>query len=374
MMRPLRLALVLAGVVACAPAPTDSLPPLPTPTREPGTLAVTALLDLSGTRGPKGDAQRNAMQQWADAQRGTPRLKLRIVDVAGSQTRVVLELKHAVEQGEADAFVIGVPAIVDDALRAAIVLAKRPVLFTLPIAEPSGDAAPWMFGLAPTPEAVARIAVDALTAKSTPAVVVSSGTLPAGAEEQVLAAVFEAEGRPSPFVLTSTPGERDSFTQRYRQLFNAGAAMFFAGAAADHLNQQRLVPTDATGSPALFLSYLTDPNDASRLDTAAAITRWPGSRRAAGTALTTHAATATDALAMLAGWLDPAGDPERSRARIESGTFAGIATTYRFTVTRHVGADPGDIALLAWDNGKIVIARPAATPSPAPSRTGSPTR
>ena len=374
MMRALALALplVLAGIVGCAPPPAVFVPPTPTPTREPGTLAVTALLDLSGTRAPKGDAQRTAMQQWADAQRATPRVKLRIVDVAGSQTRLVLELKHAAELGEADAFVIGVPIVVDEALRAAIVLSKRPVLFTLPISEPSGDAAPWMFGLAPTPEAIARIAVDALATRSTPAVVVSSGTLTAGAEEQVLAGVFEAESRPAPFVLSATAAERDAFTQRYRQLFNAGAAIFFAGAAGDHLGQRRLVPNDAAGTPALFLSYLTDPSDASRLDTAAPITRWPGSRRAAGTALGTHAACAADALAILAGSLDLTGDAERSRAGIESGTFAGIATTYRFTATRHVGADPGDLALLAWENGKVVIARPL--PTPAPSRSPAPTR
>jgi hypothetical protein len=104
---------------------------------------VTALLDLSGTRGPRGDAQRTAMQQWVDAQRGTPRVKLRIVDVAGSDARLLLELKRAADAQDTDAFIVGVPAVLDDTLASAIALVGRPVLFTLPIAEPTGAAARW---------------------------------------------------------------------------------------------------------------------------------------------------------------------------------------------------------------------------------------
>src|SRR5438067_8551331 len=175
---------LLAG--ACAAPPPSAASPTPSPTREPGTYAVTALLDLSGTRGPRGDAQRNAMQQWADAQRGTPRIRLRITDVGGSDAKLLVELKRAADAGDADAFVVGVPATIDDALSSAIALVKRPVLFTLPIAEPGGDGARWIFGLAPAPEAVARALVDALPAHSTPAVVVTNGTLVAGREEQAL--------------------------------------------------------------------------------------------------------------------------------------------------------------------------------------------
>ena len=87
------------------------------------------------------DAQRDAMVRWTDAQRAAPRLKLRLVDVAGSDAKLLLELKRAAAAGDTDAFVIGVPAAVDDALVAAIALVKRPVLFTLPIAAPSGDGA-----------------------------------------------------------------------------------------------------------------------------------------------------------------------------------------------------------------------------------------
>src|SRR5438874_7014358 len=98
--RPQRRVTLAAAVLllaACTATPPSAGSP-PPPTREPGTYAVTALLDLSGSRGPRGDAQRSAMQQWAsggDAQRGTPHLKLRIVDVAGSDARLLLELKRA---------------------------------------------------------------------------------------------------------------------------------------------------------------------------------------------------------------------------------------------------------------------------------------
>src|SRR5439155_12905257 len=150
---------------------------------------------------------------WIDSQRTAPRLRLRIVDVAGSDAKLLLELKRAMDAGDTDAFIVGVPATIDDALASAIALVKRPVLFTMPIAEPTGEAARWMFGLAPTPDALARALVDALPARSTPAVIVSNGTLASGREEQVLAATFRTDGRPMPFVLSAAPEVRDTFAQ-----------------------------------------------------------------------------------------------------------------------------------------------------------------
>jgi len=117
-------------LAACSPAAPVTIEPSPIPTHEAGTITVTALLDLSGNRAPRGDAQRNGMQQWADAQRGTPRLKLRIVDVSGSDAKLLLELKHLSEAGVTDAVIIGVPTVLDDALSRAVALLARPVLFT----------------------------------------------------------------------------------------------------------------------------------------------------------------------------------------------------------------------------------------------------
>ena len=58
------------------------------------------------------------------------------------------------------------------------------------------------------------------------------------------------------------------------------------------------------------------------------------------------------------GYLEPQrAIPVLTRTRLEGGTFAGIATTYAFTASRHVGVDPREIVLLAWESGHAVIAR-----------------
>jgi hypothetical protein len=304
------------------------------------------------------------MQQWVDAQRATPRVKLRIVDVAGSDAKLLLELKRAADAQDTDAFVVGVPATLDDALAGAITLAGRPVLFTLPIAEPTGSAARWIFGLAPTPDAIARVLVDALPTRSTPSIIVTNGTLAAGREEHVLEAVFRADGRPLPFVMSAAPDQRDTFAQRFKPFASTGSGVYFTGPATGYLDPVRIVPTaDATTTVLVFLSYLTDANDAGRLGESAPGVRWPGLRRPVAAGLGTHAATATDALALLAASADASGDAERSRSRIEGGTFAGIATTYAFGPARHTGVDTGEIALLASENGRVVIARPSAVPT-----------
>jgi len=359
------LAAAVLLLAACTATPPSAGSP-PPPTREPGTYAVTALLDLSGSRGPRGDAQRSAMQQWAsgsDAQRAAPHLKLRIVDVAGSDARLLLELKRAADAHDTDAFIVGVPATLDDALAAAIALVGRPVLFTLPIAEPAGPAARWVFGLAPTGDEIARVLVDALPTRGTPSIIVTNGSLSAGREEQALQAVFRADGRPLPFVMSAAPDLRDTFAQRFKPFAGTGSGVFFAGPAMSYLDPVRIVPSaDASTTVQVFLSYLTDANDAGRLGESAPGARWPGLRRPTTAGIGTQAASAADAVALLAASADAAGDPERSRSRIEGGTFAGIATTYTFGPSRHAGVDPREIALLAYENGRVVMARP--TPAP----------
>ena len=360
-----------ASLAACTSAPPETALPTPAATHEAGTIAVTALLDLSGNRAPRGDPQRNAMQQWVDAQRGTPRVKLRIVDVGGSDAKLLLELKRLSLAGGTDAVIVGVPVIPDDTLSSAVAQLARPVLFTLPVADPStaGAGGRWMFGLAPSPDALARVAVDSLPSRTTPAVVVTSGTLVSGREELAIASVFRSQERPSPFVLSAAPDhpdqldqrdqrdQRDVFAQRLRPFARAGSVVFFTGAAADYLSPARLIPNDGTGGPTVFLSYLTDANDAGRLGEAAAAARWPALRRTVGSALGTHAATATDALALLASSGDGTADAERSREKIESGTFAGIAATYSFTPSRHTGVDRSDVTIVSWEGGRIVAAR-----------------
>src|SRR5919204_6431642 len=100
----LLVASVLAGCTQGGPA----APPTAAPVHEPGSLRVTVLLDLSGPRWPNGAAQRDAIGLWSDQHAsGAPRVNLRIVDVAGSDAKTLIELRRAaVEQG-ADAIVIG---------------------------------------------------------------------------------------------------------------------------------------------------------------------------------------------------------------------------------------------------------------------------
>src|SRR5438132_153489 len=135
-MRPILLAIVAAIGTCTAPRkPVTS--PTPIPTHVPGALNVTALLDLSGSRWPSGAPQRDALQLWTDQHAtATPRVRLRIVDVAGSASRTLIELRRAAVEDRADAIILGVPVDYDDAFARAVQLTQLPVLFTLPIADP----------------------------------------------------------------------------------------------------------------------------------------------------------------------------------------------------------------------------------------------
>src|SRR5437667_12109451 len=100
---------------ACT-TPNPSVPPAPVRTRGPNALNVTALLDRSGSRAPNGGPQRDALQLWADQHSSaTPRVKLKIVDVASSPSKTVLELRRAAVEDRADAVVVGVAVDYDDA-------------------------------------------------------------------------------------------------------------------------------------------------------------------------------------------------------------------------------------------------------------------
>src|SRR5690348_18468731 len=88
--------LALVVVVGACTAANPSATPTPAPTRDPNALNVTALLDLSGSRAPNGAPQRDALQLWVDQHASAaPRVKLKIVDVAGSPAKTALELRRA---------------------------------------------------------------------------------------------------------------------------------------------------------------------------------------------------------------------------------------------------------------------------------------
>ncbi len=164
--------------------------------------------------------------------------------------------------------------------------------------------------------------------------------------------------------MSAASDQRDTFAQRFKPFATTGSGVYFAGPALGYLDPVRVVPApDPAITVQIFLSYLTDANDAGRLGESAPGVRWPGLRRPVVAGLGTQAATASDAVALLAANADASGDAERSRSRIESGTFAGIATTYAFSPSRHTGVDPREIALLAYENGRVVTARASAVPA-----------
>ncbi len=267
------LVVVLTVVLGACTAANPSATPTPTPTRDPNALNVTALLDLSGSRAPNGAPQRDALQLWADQHAsGTPRVKLKITDVAGSPSKTVLELRREAVEARADAIIVGASVEYDDAFAAAVQLAQVPVLFTLPIPEPATRGGGWAFGLAPTPAQLARVVLDDAARRS----VLSSGLLVSDesttAVADRIALVKElAHRQVTPNVMTVTPADA---TQKLRPLLATTTIVFFAGTPRTYLEAART----ATAGTTLYLSYLCDFADIGDLRDTAPLAVWPGSR------------------------------------------------------------------------------------------------
>jgi ABC-type branched-subunit amino acid transport system substrate-binding protein len=361
-MRALALAVGLA-LVACSQA-TPVTSPTPAPTHEAGTFNVTALLDLSGSRVPAGGPQRDGLQLWADQHTSmSPRVKLRIVDVGGSQARTLVELRRAAVEERADAIIVGASA--DDAAFAdAVQLARLPVLFTLPVAEPAVAGGGWAFALAPTPADLAKAALDDAAARTvlTSTIVVSDESATAIPERAALMADL-AKRSVVPTLLKATAPE----TSRIRSALATSSVVLFAGPAKTYLDAARAAPAGAF----LYFSYVCDTADVAELRDASAVVTWPGSRWiASGTASAaraaflqsftdraggppnTPAASAYDALAILASAAEESLDAPRVRQRIEDTRVAGIATTYSFSPTRHAGFATADLALLRYTGAR----------------------
>lgn len=355
------LALVVL-VTACTPT-NPSITPTPVPTRDPTAVNVTALLDLSGSRTPNGTPQRDALQLWADQHASAaPRVKLKIVDVAGSPSKTALELRRAAVEDRADAIVVGVSVDYDDAFAAAVQLAQVPVLFTLPIPEPATrDAGGWAFALAPTPAQLARFVLDDAAKRSVLSadLLVSDESTTAIVERIALSSELTRR-RVTAKVVTVTPADA---TARLRPLLATTPTVFLAGTPRSYVEAARTV-TVGTG---LYLSYLCDIGDIADLREAAALAIWPGSRWIAAASTsgspravfaqtytdrsgppTTVAATAYDALGLLATAAEDSTAPTAVRDRLQSGTFTGVATTYAFSRSQHAGFDTSDLALLRY--------------------------
>jgi len=358
--RALALVLLLGACTAANPSVT----PTPTPTRDPNALNVTALLDLSGSRAPSGAPQREALQLWADQHTsGSPRVKLKITDVASSPSKTALELRREAVEARADAIIVGVSVDYDEAFANLVQLAQVPVLFTLPIPDPATRGGGWVFALAPTPAQLARVVLDDAAQRS----VLSSGLLVSdestSAVVERIALVKELTRRQAvPSVVTVIAADA---TQKLRPLLATTPLVFFAGVPRAYLEAARTVTTGT----ALYLSYLCDFGDIAELRDAAALAAWPGSRWIAASATgtstpartafvqtysdragppTSVAASAYDALALLSSAAEKGIEPTGVRDRLQSGTFTGVATTYTFSQSQHAGFNAGDLALLRY--------------------------
>ena len=362
------LVVVVVLIGACTAA-NPSATPSPTPTRDPNALNVTALLDLSGPRAPSGAPQRDALQLWADQHAsGTPRVKLKITDVAGSPSKTTLELRREVVEARADAIIVGVSLDYDEAFANLIQLAQVPVLFTLPIAEPATRGGGWAFALAPTPAQLARVVMDdaAQRAVLSSGLVVSDESTTAITDRIALMKEL-ARRQVTPNVVTVTAVEA---TQRLRPLLATTSIVFLAGTPRAYLEAARTVTAGTT----LYLSYVCDYGDIGDLRDAAPLGLWPGSRwvaaPATGTSSTARtsfmqsytdragpptsvAASAYDALALLSRAAEKSTDPIVMRDQLQSGTFAGVATTYAFSPSQHAGFSPRDLALLRYVAPKV---------------------
>jgi ABC-type branched-subunit amino acid transport system substrate-binding protein len=384
------LATLLAAIVLACSAPLVEITPTPSPTHEPGTTQVTVFLDLSGGRAPSGVAQRNAMQLWLDQAQtrgGQQRLRAKFVDLAGSDARLLVELRRAAVEDRADVIVIGAPFAYDETFARALQLARLPVLLTLPAPEPASlPGGGWVFALAPTYRDVARTVVTDATQRGVlqPTLLASDESPPAIAERLALASELEQRGLIPPTVV---PVNAQDAPARIRAGASLARSILFTGPAATYIDATRSLAA-AGITPRVYLSYLMESGDASTLREGADLATWPGSRNLAvvSTAPTTAdraaflqtyatrhgapstlAATAFDALAMIDAAAEGVGgtpDRMRLRDRLAATTFAGITTRYTFTAARHAGFDNADLVLLRWSVGARVGF--ALAPEPAP--------
>lgn len=363
-------ALLTILLVSCANTPPTSLP-TPAPTREPGIVNVSVLLDLSGARSPSGQPQRDAMQLWIDQQRTSPiKLRVKFVDVAGSDAKLLLELRRAAVDDRADAIVIGAAMPLGDTLKQAIQVASVPVLLTLPIADPaSGVGGRFTFALAPTPTSIARALADDLIGRSVLAPMLLAGDESAAAIVERSALIAELQSRnivaPIPVSLTATGG-----SQRVRNAAAVAMSVVLFGASAPYGDVIRSFSNTPT-APRVYLSYLTETADITNLREQSALVTWPGSRSLLTGFVTTQdqrsflqsfrdrhgapstlAATAYDALSVIdiaARQAPTELDAGNLRLRIETGVFGGVVTRYSFNPQHHTGFTTDDLVYLRWD-------------------------
>jgi hypothetical protein len=159
-------------------------------------------------------------------------------------------------------------------------------------------------------------------------------------------------------------------TQKLRPLLASTSIVFLAGSPHAYVDAART----ATAGTTLYLSYISEPGDIADLREAAPFAAWPGSRWVAASPSggtnpvrasflqgftdragppTSVAASAYDALSLLSSALEGGIDAVGVRDRLQSRTFAGAATTYRFTYSQHAGFSATDLTLLRYGGARL---------------------
>ena len=405
-MRALAL-LVLATVGCTSPGPVT---PTPTPTAESGVLTVVALLDLSGPRAAIGTQQRDALQLFAQQPGGTvPSLRLRTVDVAGSDAKLLIELRRAAVEETADAVIVGPPVTYDDTLGRAIDLARMPILFTQPLAaDPAGRmGGRWAFALAPPLSRLAELAIDDAYQRDVllPSLVLTEGRERVDPMAGALTAEMERR-RLEPLTRVAIPAD-GSVAPVVRSSLSVLRSVHCTALPSSCVSLATLARSSS--APTFFyLSYLTAPSDLADHAELAQRAVFPGSRALLPVATRplrpidqarerfvqafgekygpagTHAAVAYDALALVAAATERSGPDDRAALRdaLERISMSLIASTYTFGPDRHAGSDPADVAYLRWAGSTLAPALlpslgtglPTPAPSATPVRSPSPLR
>lgn len=389
-MRALPVAALILAAACTSPSPAL---PTPSPTAEPGVLSVTALLDLSGPRAQAGAQQRNALQLWLEQQGRGAAVRLETIDVAGSEGRLLIELRRAATQTFADAVIVGAYVGYDDTVGRAIDLAGLPVLLLQPIAaEPAGrPGGTWAFALAPSIPQLARVHIDDARRRDVlvPSILVSDR------RERIdpMAAALNAEAE-----------RRGLGTLTHIELASDGTIPPVVRSSLSVLRSVHcLVPpavcsaiareARAIGSPAmLYLPFATSTDQLRDDRDLAARAVWPSSTALLSSAFVReysgrhgnrpdiHAALAHDAMTLVGLAAQRGGSDDRGALRdaIEAITMPLIATAYSFRADRRSGWDAGNLAYLRWDGGGGALAplfgtvAPTPTPVPTPSRITTP--
>lgn len=386
-------AVALAALAACTSAP--SALPTPTPTAEPGVLSVTALLDLSGPRSQVGAQQRNALQLWLDQQGRGGAVRLDPVDVAGSEGRVLIELRRAATETHADAVIIGAAVTGDDTLGRAIDIAGLPVLLLQPLgADPAGrPGGAWTFALAPSIAQLAALHIEDALRRD----VLVPSILLADRRERIdpMAAALNAEAE-----------RRGLGTLTRIELASDGTVPPVVRSSLSVLKSVHCLAPIAvcstvareargSGSPALvYLPFAASPGKQLRDDRdLAARAAWASSAALPPSALAReyaarhgarpdiHAALAHDAMSLIGRAAQRSGPDDRGALRdgIEGITMPLIANAYSFRADRRIGWAGGSLAYMRWDGTGAAVAplfgtvAPTPTPSPTPARTATPT-